>query len=87
MMSVRINPAVLRDGVIGGTFCPTDGFIAPLQVLKGYLAAALGRVRGWNGTPRSPACAATRADRSSPWKPLAGRSPPGGSERRRGLGR
>ncbi len=38
-----INPAVLRDGVIGGTFCPTDGFIAPLQVLNGYLAAALRR--------------------------------------------
>ena len=36
-----INPSVLRDDVIGGTFCPTDGFIAPLQVLNGYLAAAL----------------------------------------------
>ena len=36
-----INPAVLRDDVIGGTFCPTDGFIAPLEVLNGYLAAAL----------------------------------------------
>jgi sarcosine oxidase subunit beta len=36
-----INPAVLRDDVIGGSFCPTDGFIAPLQVLNGYLAAAL----------------------------------------------
>jgi len=37
----RISPAVRRDSVIGGTFCPTDGFIAPLQVLNGYLAAAL----------------------------------------------
>jgi len=37
----RINPALRRDGIIGGTFCPTDGFIAPLQVLNGYLAAAL----------------------------------------------
>jgi sarcosine oxidase subunit beta len=36
-----ISPAVLRESVIGGTFCPTDGFIAPLQVLNGYLAAAL----------------------------------------------
>ena len=36
-----INPWVLRNDVIGGTFCPTDGFIAPLQVLNGYLAAAL----------------------------------------------
>jgi len=37
----RINPVVRRDGIIGGTFCPSDGFIAPLQVLNGYLAAAL----------------------------------------------
>lgn len=37
----RINPVVRRDGIIGGTFCPTDGFIAPLRVLNGYLAAAL----------------------------------------------
>ncbi len=36
-----INPAVLPNGILGGTFCPTDGFIAPLQVLNGYLAAAL----------------------------------------------
>jgi sarcosine oxidase, subunit beta len=36
----RLNPAVLCDRVIGGVFCPTDGFIAPLQVLRGYLDAA-----------------------------------------------
>ena len=37
----RINPAVHREDVIGGVFCPSDGFIAPLQVLKGYLSAAV----------------------------------------------
>lgn len=37
----RLNPAVNRDGIIGGAFCPSDGFIAPLQVLNGYLTAAL----------------------------------------------
>jgi sarcosine oxidase subunit beta len=37
----RISPAVKSDGIIGGTFCPTDGFIAPLEILNGYLAAAL----------------------------------------------
>jgi sarcosine oxidase, subunit beta len=37
----RLNPAVKRDDIIGGVFCPTDGFIAPLQVLNGYLSAAL----------------------------------------------
>jgi sarcosine oxidase subunit beta len=34
-----INPAI--DGEIaGGTFCPTDGYIRPLQILRGYTEAA-----------------------------------------------
>ncbi|HUD73115.1 MAG TPA: FAD-dependent oxidoreductase, partial [Dongiaceae bacterium] len=37
----RLNPAVCRDGVIGGAFCPTDGFIRPRAILEGYLAAAV----------------------------------------------
>ena len=36
----RINPAIRLDGVIGGAFCPSDGFIRPLSVLDGYLTAA-----------------------------------------------
>jgi sarcosine oxidase subunit beta len=36
----RLNPALRLDGVIGGTFCPTDGFIQPRRILDGYLAAA-----------------------------------------------
>ena len=36
----RLNPAVRYDRVVGGVFCPTDGFIAPLQILRGYLDAA-----------------------------------------------
>ena len=36
----RLSPAVRLDGVIGGAFCPTDGFIRPRKVLEGYLAAA-----------------------------------------------
>ena len=36
----RLNPALRLDGVIGGTFCPTDGFIQPGRILEGYLAAA-----------------------------------------------
>jgi sarcosine oxidase subunit beta len=39
----RLNPAVRYDRVIGGTFCPTDGFIAPLGILRGYLDAAARR--------------------------------------------
>ncbi len=41
----RLNSAVRldgreRDAVIGGAFCPTDGFIRPLSILEGYLGAA-----------------------------------------------
>src|SRR5918994_1332398 len=36
----RLNPALRCDRVIGGVFCSTDGFIAPLQILRGYLDAA-----------------------------------------------
>ncbi len=35
-----INPALCLDEVVGGVFCPTDGFVRPLRVLDGYLAAA-----------------------------------------------
>jgi sarcosine oxidase subunit beta len=35
----RLNPALARTGIAGGVFCPTDGFIRPLRLLEGYLAA------------------------------------------------
>jgi sarcosine oxidase, subunit beta len=35
----RLNPALAADGIAGGVFCPTDGFIKPLRMLEGYLAA------------------------------------------------
>jgi sarcosine oxidase, subunit beta len=35
----RLNPALAGDGISGGVFCPTDGFIKPLRMLEGYLAA------------------------------------------------
>ena len=36
----RLNPAVNLDGLTGGAYCPTDGFIRPLGILEGYLRAA-----------------------------------------------
>jgi sarcosine oxidase subunit beta len=36
----QLNPAVALDEVIGGAFCPSDGFISPLGIVEGYLAAA-----------------------------------------------
>jgi sarcosine oxidase subunit beta len=35
-----INPAVEDDAIVGGTFCPTDGFIRAMKILGGYSAAA-----------------------------------------------
>jgi len=37
----RLVPALAGDGIVGGTFCPTDGFLLPLQILEGYLGAAV----------------------------------------------
>jgi sarcosine oxidase, subunit beta len=48
--AARINPHVQLDGVIGAAWCPSDGTIRPLKILRGYLDAALrngARVR-WN---------------------------------------
>ncbi|MEZ0335828.1 MAG: NAD(P)/FAD-dependent oxidoreductase, partial [Gemmatimonadales bacterium] len=36
---LRCNPALAAEGIVGGVFCPTDGFIRPLRILEGYLAA------------------------------------------------
>jgi sarcosine oxidase, subunit beta len=35
-----LNPALNLEGVIGGTFCPWDGFIRPLEILRGFREAA-----------------------------------------------
>lgn len=37
---LEINPALAPDGIVGGTWCPTDGYIRPLSILAGYLADA-----------------------------------------------
>lgn len=36
----EVNPHVSLDGVAGAAFCPTDGYIRPLQILAGYLRGA-----------------------------------------------
>lgn len=36
----RLNPAIGLDAILGGVFCPSDGFIRPLGLLEGYLSAA-----------------------------------------------
>jgi len=36
----RLVPALAGEGIVGGAFCPTDGFLLPLRILEGYLGAA-----------------------------------------------
>jgi sarcosine oxidase subunit beta len=36
----RQNPWFQREGILGGTFSPTDGFIRPRDILDGYLRSA-----------------------------------------------
>jgi len=45
-----LNPAIDRAGIAGAVFCPTDGYIRPLEMLRGYVAAAtrLGVRFEWN---------------------------------------
>jgi sarcosine oxidase subunit beta len=38
-----INPAIGDATVIGGAFCPTDGFVRPMNILRGYADAATRR--------------------------------------------
>lgn len=37
----QLNPALACDDLCGGVFCPSDGFIRPLQILRGYLESAV----------------------------------------------
>jgi sarcosine oxidase subunit beta len=36
----RLNPALSLEDAAGGVYCPTDGFIRPLEILRGYTEAA-----------------------------------------------
>jgi sarcosine oxidase, subunit beta len=37
----QLNPALNLEGVLGGTFCPWDGFIRPLEMLRGFAQSAM----------------------------------------------
>jgi sarcosine oxidase subunit beta len=36
----NVNSAISLEGVAGAAFCPTDGYIRPLEILRGYIEAA-----------------------------------------------
>ena len=54
----RLVPFVQLDGILGGTFCPTDGYAAPYEVTMGYAAAA--RRRGVTIYEQRPVTAVLR---------------------------
>lgn len=37
---IAVNPAISTNGVVGAAFCPTDGYIRPVEILRGYLESA-----------------------------------------------
>src|SRR5207248_2649289 len=39
----EINPAIGGDAIAGGAYCPTDGFIRAMHILRGYHDAAVRR--------------------------------------------
>jgi sarcosine oxidase subunit beta len=41
----QANPHVRSDDLAGAAFCPSDGFVRPLQILRGYLKGADIRTR------------------------------------------
>jgi sarcosine oxidase subunit beta len=36
----KLNPKIGDNTIVGGAFCPTDGFIKPMNILRGYAEAA-----------------------------------------------
>jgi sarcosine oxidase subunit beta len=39
--AAEINPAIRAEDLVGGVFCPTDGFIRPMQILRGYVEGGM----------------------------------------------
>jgi sarcosine oxidase subunit beta len=47
----RVMPQLRSDDIIGGSFCPTDGFVDPESVMTGFMARAIERgATLWRGT-------------------------------------
>src|ERR1700722_15097922 len=39
----KIAPEIRSDDIIGGSFCPTDGFVDPASVMNGFMRKAMER--------------------------------------------
>ena len=47
----KVLPQLRSDDIVGGSFCPTDGFVDPESVMNGFMARAIERgAELWRGT-------------------------------------
>jgi sarcosine oxidase subunit beta len=47
----KVLPQLRSDDIVGGSFCPTDGFVDPESVMTGFMSLAVERgVTLWRGT-------------------------------------
>src|SRR5690348_12073211 len=40
---MKLAPQLRSDDILGGSFCPTDGFVDPYSVMNGFMASAIDR--------------------------------------------
>jgi sarcosine oxidase subunit beta len=53
----KVLPQLRSDDIIGGSFCPTDGFVDPESVMTGFMACAIERgATLWRGTEVTAIC-------------------------------
>ncbi len=53
----KVLPQLRSDDIIGGSLCPTDGFVDPDSVMTGFMARAIERgVELWRGTEVTGIC-------------------------------
>src|ERR1700685_3067979 len=53
----KVLPQLRSDDIIGGSFCPTDGFVDPESVMAGFMARAIERgAELWRGTEVTSIC-------------------------------
>ncbi len=53
----HVLPQLRSDDIVGGSFCPTDGFVDPHSVMTGFMARAIERgAELWRGTEVTGIC-------------------------------
>src|SRR5271154_5706216 len=53
----KVLPQLRSDDIVGGSFCPTDGFVDPESVMTGFMARAIEHgAELWRGTEVTGIC-------------------------------